>query len=132
MNTVSYVSFRTSKNNNAYAEFQAFTEAEGDIYLRTEDVDAILSLRPVNADNYSRNLFPRKDGSVADIVTTRFRVDIEYTRSAGGFASITSARVHEAPKSEAFKALATLTAKQATAKAAPAPAATASAEDDLG
>ena len=132
MTTVSYVSFRTSKNGNPYAEFQAYTEAEGDIYLRSEDVDAILCLRPVNAENYTRNLFPRKDGSTADIVTTRFRVDIEYTRSAGGFASITSARVHMAPKSAAFASLSTLTAKQAAAKAAPAPAVTASAEDDLG
>lgn len=132
MTTVSYVSFRTSKNGNPYAEFQAYTEAEGDIYLRSEDVDAVLSLRPVTADNYSRNLFPRKDGSVADIVTTRFRVDIEYTRSAGGFASITSARVHTAPQSAAFASLSALPAKQAAAKAAPAPAETASAEDDLG
>ena len=131
MTTVSYVSFRTSRNGNPYAEFQAFTEAEGDIYLRSEDVDTILSLRPITEENYSRNLFPRKDGSVADIVTTRFRVDLEFTRSAGGFASITSARIHMAPKSEAFKALATLTAKQTT-KPTPAPAATASAEDDLG
>ena len=131
MTTVSYVSFRTSRNGNPYAEFQAYTEAEGDIYLRTEDVDAILALRPITAENYTRNLFPRKDGSVADIVTTRFRVDLEFTRSAGGFASVTSARVHMAPKSEAFKTLATLTAKQTT-KSAPAPTATASTEDDLG
>lgn len=117
MKTTSYVSFRVSKNGNPYAEFSTFTEQEGDVYLRTEDVDKILALRPINAENYSRNLFPRKDGSYADVTTTRFRVDLEFVRSAGGFASITSAAVHVAPKSTAFAALGELAAKQATAKA---------------
>ena len=114
MKTTSYVSFRVSKNGNPYAEFSAFTEQEGDIYLRTEDVDKILALRPVNSENYTRNLFPRKDGSLADITTTRFRVDLEFTRSAGGFASITSAVVHAAPKSAMFAKLGELVAKKAT------------------
>ena len=118
MKTTSYVSFRVSKNGNPYAEFSAFTEQEGDIYLRTEDVDKILALRPVNSDNYTRNLFPRKDGSFADITTTRFRVDIEFVRNAGGFASITSAAVHVAPKSESFAKLGELTAKKANAPVA--------------
>ena len=116
MKTTSYVSFRVSKNGNPYAEFSAFTEQEGDIYLRTEDVDKILALRPVNSDNYTRNLFPRKDGSFADITTTRFRVDIEFVRNAGGFASVTSAAVHVTPKSESFAKLGELTAKQVTGR----------------
>ena len=128
MKTTSYVSFRVSKNGNPYAEFSAFTEQEGDIYLRSEDVDKILALRPVNSENYTRNLFPRKDGSFADITTTRFRVDLEFTRSAGGFASITSAAVHVAPKSAMFTKLGELTAKKATE----APAASVDANGDLG